>query len=61
MKMKVTVTCYGKTKIYKSRKEAIKYFKEGMKWCDPFSSEFERYAIIVMKLESGMTVVDDSN
>lgn len=60
MKMKVTVTCYGKTKTYKSKREAISIFKEGMKWCDPGSSEFERYAIIVMKLESGMKIVDDS-
>lgn len=59
MKMKVTVTCYGKTETYKSKKEAISFFKEGMMWCDPGSSEYARYATIVMKLESGMKIVDD--
>lgn len=57
--MKVKVTCYGETKIYPSAKEAIEYFKEGMLWCDPNSSEFARYATIVARLMNGDTEVDD--
>ena len=56
----VTVTCYGETKVFKSKKKAIEFFEEGMMWCDPNSSEFSRYATIVMKLKCGMTNVDDN-
>jgi hypothetical protein len=55
----VTVTCYGTTQVFKSRKKAIDFFEEGMMWCDPGSSEFSRYANIVMQLKSGMTDVSD--
>ena len=55
----VTVTCYGKKQVFKSRKKAIEFFEEGMMWCDPGSSEFSRYASIVMQLKNGMTDVTD--
>jgi ATP-dependent Lon protease len=55
----VTVTCYGQTKEY-NRKEAIDFFTEGMLWCDPGSSEYSRYAMIVSQLESGSTHACDT-
>ena len=55
----VKVTCYGKEETFKSRKEAIRYFSEGMLWCDPNSSEYERYATNVSKLQCGYDNVTD--
>ena len=55
----VLVTCYGDTKEY-NREEAIDFFKEGMLWCDPGSSEYSRYAMIVDQLESGSTHACDT-
>lgn len=57
--MKVKVTCYGQTKTYTTAKKAIKEFMEGMLWCDPNSSEYARYAIIVHRLMCGETEVND--
>lgn len=54
----VVVTCYGDTKEY-NREEAIDFFKEGMWSCDPGSSEYSRYAMIVDQLESGSTYACD--
>lgn len=56
----VKVTCYGKEMTFKSKKEAIRYFNEGMDFCDPDSSEYERYATIVSKLLSGRNKVTDN-
>ena len=55
----IKVTCYGEVSEYKTRKEAINHFKEGMCYCDPYSSEYERYAMIVAQLEAGKTEVSD--
>lgn len=57
--MKVTVTCYGETTVFPSAKKAIAHFKEGMMYCDPYSSEHERYEMIVARLQSGETEVND--
>ena len=59
MQEPVKVTCYRETKTYKTRKEAIDFYSEGMCCCDPGSSEFERYATIVMQLEAGHMSASD--
>lgn len=57
--MEVKVTCYGETKVYPNAQEAIDFFREGMLWCDPNSSEFSRYATIVSRLMCGDIEVSD--
>lgn len=57
--MKIKVTCYGKTTVFPSAKKAIEHFKMGMLCCDIYSSEYERYEMIVAKLMNGETEVDD--
>lgn len=47
----VKVTCYGETKIWDSRQDAIKEFREGMICCE--GSERERYTNIYLQLTSG--------
>lgn len=47
----VKVTCYGTTKIWDDRQEAIKEFREGMLVCE--GSERERYTNIYLQLTSG--------
>ena len=56
----VTVTCYDKTEQYPSAKAAIDYFNEGLLYCDPESSEADRYQTIIDKLSMGETIVDDN-
>jgi hypothetical protein len=56
----VTVTCYDKTKQYSSAKAAIEHFSEGLLYCDPESSEAERYQTIIDKLSMGETIVNDN-
>ena len=56
----VTVTCYRETKTYK-RADAMAFFLEGMAWCDPSSSEHDRYAKIYTALARGETVVTDED
>lgn len=55
----VNVTCYGKTTTYQSAEEAIKHFEEGISYCDPDSSEAQRYYTIIDKLQHGLSDVDD--
>lgn len=57
--MKVKVTFYGETTVFSSAKKAIAYFREGMLSCDPYSSEYERYEMIVDRLQNGETTVND--
>ena len=57
---KVKVTCYDKVREFKSVKAAIAFYEEGMCSCDPNSSEFDRYAIIVDQLYEGKTEVTDN-
>lgn len=47
----VETTCYGDTRAWPTRAEAIAYFTEGMYACD--GSEAERYARIVGMLKDG--------
>ena len=48
----VTVICYNRAMRFKRRGEAILYFAQGMSSCDPASSEFERYATVLVRLLS---------
>jgi hypothetical protein len=59
MSLPVTVTCYDKTETFPSAEAAIKHFEEGLTYCDPDSSEAERYYTIIDKLEAGKTIVTD--
>lgn len=53
----VKITCYGETKIWDDRQEAIKEFLEGMDCCD--GSEKERYTNIYLQLIEGCTECED--
>ena len=55
----VKVTCYDKTEEYPSAAEAMDYFNEGLMYCDPDSSEAQRYNTIIDKLFLGETDVTD--
>ena len=59
MQEPVKVTCYGKEKNYKSRDEAICFFRKGIISCDPDSSECDRYMNIYCQLMAGSTDVND--
>lgn len=54
----VTVTCYRKTEKM-TRRKALKKYEEGMRCCDPGSSEYERYSTIYWRLMDGLTEVTD--
>ena len=56
---KVCTKCYDNEREWPSRQAAIDFFTEGMWSCDPNSSEHERYATIVAKLESGADYATD--
>ena len=47
----VKVTCYGETKVWKHRQDAINEFLEGMRCCE--GSERERYTNIYLQLIEG--------
>lgn len=49
----VKVTCYGVTKIWDNRQDAIREFREGMMCCE--GSERERYTNIYLQLIDGCT------
>ena len=53
----VKITCYGQTKVWDDRQEAIKEFLEGMACCD--GSEKERYTNIYLQLIEGCTECED--
>ena len=55
----VKITCYGETKVWDDRQEAIKEFFEGMASCE--GSEKERYTNIYMQLMSGCNECNDSD
>lgn len=57
----IKVTCYGEEICFKNRKKAIEYFKKGLSYCDPSSSEYTRYYYIITKLEQGNNVVSDED
>ena len=55
----VKITCYGETKIWDDRQEAIKEFLEGMACCE--GSERDRYTNIYMQLIAGCTECEDTD
>ena len=58
MAEQVTVTCYRQTEKM-TRKEAVKFYMDGMMGCDPGSSECARYTSIYFQLLDGLTEVTD--
>lgn len=55
----VKTICYGEERNWDERKEAVKFFAEGMAWSE--GSERDRYATIVSKLLEGETICSDSD
>lgn len=53
----VTTVCYGETKVWDSRDEALQYFLEGMTCCE--GSESQRYALIYSRLQNGSYYATD--
>lgn len=53
----VTVTCYGDTKVWDSRKEAMEFYLRAMAGSE--GSEHERYSKIYEELSLGMSTVTD--
>ena len=53
----VKITCYGETKVWDDRQEAIKEFLEGMSCCE--GAERERYTNIYLQLINGCTECED--
>lgn len=53
----VTVTCYGDTKVWDSRKEAMEFYLRAMAGSE--GSEHERYCKIYVELSLGMLTVTD--
>ena len=49
----VTITCYGETKVWDDRMEALRFFKQGAQECD--GAESRRYANIVFQLMSSIS------
>lgn len=46
----VIVICYNKAKQYMRRGKAILFYAQAMNACDPMSSEFGRYATVLVRL-----------
>lgn len=55
----VKVTCYGETKVWDDRQEAIKEFLEGVNCCE--GAERARYMNIYMQLMDGCTECVDTD
>ena len=53
----VTVICYGESKVWDSRAEAIKFYLEGMTACE--GAEHDRYTNIYLALLEGCDVCKD--
>jgi len=53
----VTITCYGETKVWDSRLEALHFYKQGAQECE--GAESRRYANIVFQLMDGKSVCND--
>ena len=58
MDEQVSVTCYRQKEIM-TRRKALKKYEDGMRCCDPGSSEYERYSTIYWRLMDGLTEVTD--
>lgn len=55
----IKVICYGKEYEYKNKQEALVFFLDCYKSCDPASSEAARYATIISKLISNEQPITD--
>ena len=53
----VTVICYGESKVWDSRAEAIKFYLEGMTACE--GAERDRYTNIYLDLLEGCDICKD--
>jgi len=53
----VTITCYGKTETWDSRKKARAFYWEGVRCCE--GAERDRYMNIVMGIDDGLDEVTD--
>jgi len=53
----VKVTCYGETKLWDNRVDAVKFYLEGMAACE--GSERDRYTNIYLQLLEGRTECED--
>ena len=56
---KITIKLYGDTKTFNSRQEALNYIQEAISYCDPNSSECQRYYNIYQQLKSGKSSCSD--
>lgn len=56
----IKVVCYGQDFSFASRDKALAFFLGGMAGCDPNSSEYQRYALVVSRLLEGETSVNDN-
>ena len=57
--MKITTITYGQAQQWKSRKEAIMFFKDAVYSCD--GAERERYVNVLMRLLDGETICTDDD
>jgi hypothetical protein len=57
MKDKVTTICYGRSREWESRADAINFFSAGVLECD--GCEKIRYTNVLMGLLAGLTVCSD--
>ncbi len=57
MKEQIKTICYGQTKTWNTRKEAMDYFFDAI--CGSDGSERERYTNIYLKLVMGKAVCSD--
>ena len=55
----VEVICYGKSKIWSNRKDAIAFYHQGILECD--GSERDRYLSVYMDLIFGKAVCTDNH
>lgn len=53
----VIVVCYGSRQIWKSRKDAIAFYTEGVTACE--GSERDRYVNVLMELMCGRKICTD--
>lgn len=55
---KVTITCYGETKIWEDRSDALRFYKQGAESSD--GCERQRYMNIVLQLMEGRKICTDN-
>jgi len=57
----INITCYGQTKQYKTKQQAIQFFIDCLSACDPASSEAGRYMYIIQALINNETNITDED